>query len=214
MKKKMYLMSVLLMTLLFAAAGCGSSVSVSEENDFADADTDVSDAEGEADTGALPPYVYDGDADIAAICDYLTNEVASNYDAADVSIPYMKVVDKDDSDPDDTKVWGDFWVINYDLKGDVLEMASGGNYPGLMHLKKNDDASFTVTDFEAVEDGSNFLQSAQKIFGDRYEDFAKAQADDEAMEKIRAEFIKDYVDANGLNITAYQDYGWDPVTLE
>ena len=46
-----------------------------------------------------------------------------------------------------------------------------------------------------------------------YDDFAAAQADDEAMEKIRAEFIKDYVEANGLNITAYQDYGWDPVMI-
>ena len=187
-------------------------------------DFDVSDVAGDAiesvdktgadsDSGKLPAFVYDGDADIAAICDYLINEIASNYDAADVTIPYMKVVDTDDSDPDDTKVWGDFWVINYDLNGDVLEMASGGNYPGLMHLKKNSDGSCVVTEFEQVADGSDFIPSAKKIFGDRYDDFIKAQSDDKAMEEIRAEYIRGYVEANGLNITAYKDYGWDPVDL-
>ena len=62
MKKKMYFLSVLLVTLLFAAAGCGSSVSVSEENDFADADTDVSDAEGEVMEDGVALFVGEGHA--------------------------------------------------------------------------------------------------------------------------------------------------------
>ncbi len=186
------------------------------ESDSADEAEDVEDSEGAdgAASEALPAYTYDGDAAIAAICDYLTNDIASNYSAAEVSIPYLKTVDTDDTDPDDTKVWGDFWVINYNLNGETLEMVSGGNHPGLFHLQKNDDGSYAVTDFEAVEDGSNYLPSAKRIFGDKYEDFAKVQSDRDAMEEIRAEFIKAYVDANGLNITAYKDYGWDPVALD
>ena len=184
----------------------------------ADAD-DAAAADGaevmdEAASGKLPAYVYNGEADIAAICDYLTKVVASDYSDADVSIPYMHIVDTDKSNPEDTLVWGDFWVINYNLKGDILEMDSGGDYPGLMHLQKKDDGRYAVTKFEVVGDGSDFTSSAKKIFGDRYDDFAKAHADNEAMEKIRAEFIKGYVEAYGLNITAYQDYGWDPVPLK
>ena len=34
-----------------------------------------------------------------------------------------------------------------------------------------------------------------------------------ANEETRTQYIRAYAEANGLNITAYQDYGWDPVEL-
>ena len=37
--------------------------------------------------------------------------------------------------------------------------------------------------------------------------------DEKVREKTRAQIIANYVAANNLDITAYQDYGWDPVTL-
>lgn len=161
----------------------------------------------------LPAYVYQGDEKTAAICDYLTTDIASNYSEAEVSIPYMQIVDTDDSNPDDTLVWGDFRVMNYNLEGDILTTESGGNHPGLMHLKKNSDGSYVVTEFEQVTDGEGFVESAKEIFGDRYDAFSKVQADADAFEEIRKESIKEYVLQNGLSITAYQDYGWDPVSL-
>ena len=170
--------------------------------------------EDDTEVSGLPVYVYDGDAKIAAICDYMTNDIASHYSEAEVSIPYMQIIDTDDSNPEDILVWGDFWVMNYHLEGDILVSESGGNYPGLMHLQESSDGSYAVTEFEQVGDGSDFIPSAKKIFGDRYDEFSKVQSDNEAFEEIRKEYIRDYVQANGLNITAYQDYGWDPVTLE
>ena len=32
--------------------------------------------------------------------------------------------------------------------------------------------------------------------------------------EIRTQFIKAYVEGNDLEITAYQDYGWDPIPLK
>ena len=169
--------------------------------------------EKEPESVLLPAYTYTGDEKVAAICDYLVNVKASDYEKADVSIPYMYIVDED-SDTDDIRIWGDFWILNYNLDGEVLKAESGGNYPGLMHLEKISDGSYSVVDFEVVADGSDFISSAKKIFGDRYDDFTKAHADNEAMEKLRLEYICDYVKANELDITAYQDYGWDAVPID
>mgnify|MGYP002855213548 CR=1 FL=1 len=169
--------------------------------------------EKEPESMLLPAYTYTGDEKTAAICDYLVNVKASDYEKADVSIPYMYIVDED-VDTDDIRIWGDFWILNYNLDGEVLKTESGGNYPGLMHLEKISGGGYSVVDFEVVADGSDFIPSAKKIFGDRYDDFARAHADNEAMEKLRLEYIRDYVKANELDITAYQDYGWDAVSID
>ena len=223
MKKKTCLYLTFLTMLAVASAGCGGTDSESKEpaaiEEAASVDSDDAASNDEkrasdAATGVLPAYEYKGDAQIAAICDYLTKEIASSYSEADVSIPYMQIIDTDNSDPEDTLVWGDYWIMNYNLDGDVLAADSGGNYPGLMHLQKNSDENYVVTEFEQVADGTDFAQSAKELFGDRYETFIEVQSDDETFEEIRKEYIKEYVASNGLNITAYQDYGWDPVSLE
>ena len=236
MKRKSYVWPAFLLVLMFSVTGCSGNTAPVEKADVEydseealDEETDadqiseesteteeIADDENEDDAkvSGLPGYVYEGDAKIAAICDYLTKDIASHYSEAEVSIPYMQIIDTDESNPEDTLVWGDFWVMNYNLEGDVLATDSGGNYPGLMHLKESSDGSYVVTEFEQVGDGSDFIPSAKKIFGDRYDAFSRVQSDNETFEEIRKEYIRDYVNANGLNITAYQDYGWDPVTLE
>lgn len=64
-----------------------------------------------------------------------------------------------------------------------------------------------------VEDGSNFTESAKKLFGDHYDKFMEVESDAEAREQIRAQIIANYVAANELSITKYQDEGWGPITL-
>lgn len=61
-----------------------------------------------------------------------------------------------------------------------------------------------------VEDIKRFADGDQEL-ADQY--FAGADLGTEANQAIRTWFIKAYVEANGLNITAYQDYGWEPVEL-
>ena len=97
-------------------------------------------------------------------------------------------------------------------EGDTLKAASGGNYPGLIHLKKDGD-EYEVVKMDTVADGGNFESSAKEIFGDKYDAFMKVNGDSEAREKLRAEIIANFVKANGLNFTKYQDEGWDPVDI-
>ena len=66
---------------------------------------------------------------------------------------------------------------------------------------------------DVVEDGSGFTESAKKIFGKYYDSFMKDGEDEKLREETRAQIIANYAAANNLKITAYKDYGWDPVTL-
>ncbi len=178
--------------------------------------TPVSDAETSADSNAkteLPVYEYSEKNTVEAeIYKYLIEKIASQYDKCDVTIPIVQIVATDDSNTDDIQVYGDFWVNNYDLDGETLMTASGGNYPGVMHLKVADEG-YEVTSFDVVEDGSEFDASAKKLFGDHYDDFMKIYSDSEKRDSLRTEIIAEYVQRNSLPITQYQDFGWDPVLL-
>ena len=149
---------------------------------------------------------------VDAVDKYLVDVPGKGYSQGDVCIPCARVLSTDESDPADVKVWGDFWVFNYKINGDTLETVSGGSHPGLMHLRKT-DSGYEVTSFDAVGDGSTFIPTAKKIFGDRYEDFMKMNSDQEGREAVRKDRIKRYVQENGLSVTQFKDYGWDPVKL-
>ena len=89
---------------------------------------------------------------------------------------------------------------------------SGGRHPGCFHYKVS-DAGFEITGFDPVEDGSNYDSSAKKIFGDKYDAFIKASSDDKGRGEIRAQIISNYAAANNLEITGFQDYGWEKIAL-
>ncbi len=163
--------------------------------------------------GSLPAYEYPGpELFFSVLYQYMIDEYADDYPEADVSIPCPVIVDMDESDKSDIRVYGNFWIFNYDLNGQTLENTSGGSYPGCIHVKST-DAGYEVTSMDVTEDGSGFTESAKKIFGDRYDAFMKDGEDEKLREETRAQIIANYVAANNLDITAYQDYGWDPVTL-
>lgn len=166
-----------------------------------------------ASEAALPAYEYPGpELFYSVVYKYMIDELGSHYDPADVGIPCPVIIAEDDSNKEDMLLYGNFWYFNYDLKGDTLENTSGGSYPGVMHIKSTDDG-YEVTGMDIVADGSDFDESAKKIFGKYYDTFMKDGEDDELREKTRAQIIANYVAANNLSIKAYQDYGWDPVTL-
>ncbi|MCR5747556.1 MAG: hypothetical protein K6G03_07590 [Lachnospiraceae bacterium] len=167
-------------------------------------------------TEPLPAYTYSGkDALSKAVYEYLSTTYRSDYNVpeSEATIPIVVEVAKDDKNDADIIVYGDFFINNYSKSGDTLITSSGGEYPGAIHLKKDGD-TYTVTKMEVVEDGSDFEPSAKKIFGDNFDAFMKANADEKAREKARIEAIADYVKANDLDITQYQDYGWDPVKIQ
>lgn len=163
--------------------------------------------------GKLPAYEYPGpEVFYSVLYKYLIDEYAGNYPEAEVSIPCPVIVSMDESDKSDIRVYGNFWIFNYDLNGQTLESSSGGSYPGCIHVKSTDDG-YEVTSMDVVEDAAGFTESAKKIFGDKYDIFMKNGEDEKLREETRAQIIANYVAANNLDITAYKDYGWDPVKL-
>ena len=142
-----------------------------------------------------------------AIDRYLADVFGKQYAEGEHCVPMHNIVAVDERNVADILVWGDYWVFNYNQEGDTLKCVSGGSHPGLMHLQQT-DKGFEVTAFDQVEDGSSFLPTAQKIFGDKYEAFQAINSDDKKREKLRADVLAGYVKQHNLTATMYQDYGW------
>ena len=142
-----------------------------------------------------------------AIERYLVTEFGSKYLEGQYCVPFQTVVAVDERNADDILVWGDFWVFNYNLDGDTLKTVSGGSHPGLMHIKQT-DTGFEVISFDQVEEGSKYLPTAKKIFGDKYNNFHTINSDAQRREKHRAEVLANYVKEHNIPATKYEDYGW------
>ena len=220
MKKKLAILLSIMMVLSFTAlTACGNKTADTAEPEETTeaADTAADTAEDQTDPVNGAEYGYSGDDPVqAAVYQYLVEEIAPQYELPEgaVSIPIVQLVDEDvDSDDDkDAEVKGDFWVFNYVIEGDTLKMVSGGNHPGKMELIQV-GGGYSVQEFEQVGDGANFEPTAKDIFEEHYDSFMKVNGDQEARESLRAQIIADYVKANGLSVTKYQDEGWDPVDI-
>ena len=148
-----------------------------------------------------------------AIDRYLTDSIGGQYANGEHCVPIHSIVRVDERDAEDIKVWGDFWVFNYDQVGDTLKCVSGGSHPGLMHIRQT-EKGFEVTAFDQVEDGSRYLLTAKNIFGDKFDAFKTINSDEKNRERLRAEGLATYAKKNGLTVTLYQDYGWPAKKLE
>ena len=142
-----------------------------------------------------------------AISDYLLREIAPYYLQGELCVPSLMMVREED-----TCVMGDFWVFWYNISGDTLKTVSGGSHPGMMTLRYENNQP-QVLDFERVEDGSRFMPTAQRIFGDYLDIFMNMHANESVREAVRREQLSEYVQQNNLNIHYYQDYGWEAVEL-
>ena len=168
--------------------------------------------QAEATTDTLPMIEQDHDEYLAAIETYLRT-IGSQYTPGEVCIPSYTVVAINDNDTDYTRVWGDWWVFNYNIVGDTLKCVSGGSHPGLMYLKQNDTHKWIVTSFDQVEDGSRYLPSAKRIFGEYYEAFHKVNSSQEHRDSMRLKQVAYYVKEHNLPVTMLQDSGWPAVPL-
>ena len=130
----------------------------------------------------------------AAVVDYLVNVIGKSYAEGELCITSPFIVSADYGNPEDVKVWGDFWVFNYNQSGDTLKTVSGGNHPGLMHLKKTDKGIKWDSPWGPGRPGWHT----------------------ECVVMIGKEFnsgIADYVKKNNLPVKMVQDYGWPAVEL-
>ena len=169
-----------------------------------------------ASSAEINNYGYAGqDAKEAEIYRYLATDLAKkNFETGEgiYSVPVVSIIDTADAQNGGTDVWGYYEVYNYKIDGETLSCVSGGSFPGKMNLTKNGD-SYTVSDFTIVADGADNESSAREIFGDKYEKYAALNSNPEARASTRTQTLANYVKANGLKVTQYQDYGWDPVKL-
>jgi hypothetical protein len=148
-----------------------------------------------------------------ALNGFLTAELGQYFAPLEHCIPFTILVDLDDEDKENVKVYGIFWVQDYKLNGTVLENVSGGCFPGVVKGKKT-DGIWKFTEMERVVSGAGNAESAKEIFGARYDAYSMLISDDTVKENVRKEAVKEYVKANGLNVTAYKFYGSDPVLLK
>ena len=147
-----------------------------------------------------------------AVSDYLLREIAPQYLPGELCVPTLMIVAEDECETD-WCVWGDFWVFWYNISGDTLKTVSGGDHPGLMTLRYENNLP-QVTRFEQVEDGSRFMPSVKRIFGSRYDIFLNMHANEHVREAVRREQLLDYIQLHDLSIRYYQDFGWNAVALE
>lgn len=146
------------------------------------------------------------------ISDYLAEEIGSQYQQGELCIPVLMLIAAEEDDEEQARVWGDFWVFNYNLAGDTLKTVSGGNHSGCLYLAK-DGNKLKVTKFEQTEDGAGNESSARKIFGDHFDIYQNMHSSEQVREAVRQEQLLQYVQRNNLSVKFYQDFGWDAVEL-
>ena len=69
-------------------------------------------------------------------------------------------------------------------------------------------------DLTHKDDGSRFLPSAKRIFGEYFETFQIHHSDGDEHESLRHDVLRAFVRDHGLTATMYQDYGWPAKELK
>ena len=189
----------------------GSSLYLHLDEDWVEFSKDSSEAQ---DGAAYPRFDHAfEDPYTGAICDYLIDECAPGYAPAEITLPLADILRIDDSDPEDIKAWGLFWIENFNLRGTTLMSMSGGAHHGLVHLKKAGDG-YEVTSMDVLEDGSDYDRSVKEIFGTDDELLTAFEAAGEDRTDLLAEAAVWYSEDTGIEIMAYEEYGWDPVAVK
>ena len=190
------------------------------EEDVTETEVDVEQIMSEQES--MLPFMYSGDDPyLPVICGWMETEFGQYYDLdGGVFIPEPVILYTDESNEEDIKIWGDFQEDVYTLDDETLVNQSGGSNPGLLHLKKTDDADYEVTEFEKVGDGTDYDKDVERIFGSAPADAgdlvsAFQEAGDNGTKDIaRWECLKMYIDQVPQSIKSYKMYGWQPVSLE
>ena len=168
---------------------------------------------------ALPAYVCPLEDPVeAAVADWIVASYAEYLaqEEGSVTIPAPMLFRREPVDDARLRVYGTLWVMSYVLKDKTLECISAMEVPAVLILEERDGA-WTVTEADTAGEGDDYLLDiARFAAGDaELEDAYAAGADlsEEPLLGIRTRYIRDYVRANGLDVTAYQDPYWEPVPL-
>ena len=135
-----------------------------------------------------------------AISDYLIREIGCQYLQGEICIPTLMMVAEEDS-----VIYGDFWIMWYNLAGDTLKMVSGGNHSGKMTIAES-NGTFVVTAFEQTLDGAANEPSAKQIFGTHYDIYHSMHSNESVREAVWQEQLSEYIRRHNLSARYYQDY--------
>ena len=174
-----------------------------------------------AEDNALPAYEYpyaEEDPLMAAVVKFM-QETDFGYEPEEggVLIPTPVVV-KTDLNEEETEaaVYGNFWTFTYRRSGKILERTACGENPGVIRLEKK-DGEWTVTSAEFAEEGTYVEDVKQIAGGDPELEALFALTTDARDDSILPQFMRaavvGYVNANGLDIEAFQEPGSDPVPV-
>jgi len=141
-----------------------------------------------------------------AISDYLVKEIGVHYLQGELCIPTLMMVAEEETDSAQARVWGDFWILWYNIAGDTLVNVSGGNHSGYMTLL-NEDGALRVTAFEQTEDGARNDVSARRIFGQHYDIYQNMHSNQAVRDAVIKEQLQEYISRHRLPIRYYQEGG-------
>lgn len=146
----------------------------------------------------------------------LINLFHEDYISGEVTITFYDYISVDDSNTQDIRLLGNFWLINYIQSGDTLKKVSGGNQPGEMHIRMVDKGkyewiSFGFVNKYVIED--DYENNAKRVFGEHYDEYLEAQADLDRRQIVQSEAIADYVHNHGLSAKYYQDKGQPAIKI-
>ena len=114
-------------------------------------------------------------------------------------------------------VWGNFWLFAYKLNGKILEMTACGENPGVMKLEKTGDA-WSVVSAEFAGEGDAYQGDIER-FAEGDEDLIRdyglstGATEDSYLPQFQRAAVIAYVEANGLDVEAFQEPGYDPVSI-
>ncbi len=218
---KMAAAMTLAAALMFTMTGCAKSVSAAGEKATNGETAEAADAvvpEEETKTEYIYP-VYSHKTDdpyYAPACQYIMEKCGVEFEASDIMLPVVNILRVDDSNPEDIKVWGNFKVYNYAKHGTTLMMRNGGSFPGMIHMKKDGSGGFVGISMDLVESGTENGPSIEKIFGvdDKLMEAFRQSNDEKTDKEMILNTIRWYSEDTGIEIAAYEDYGWDPVFID
>jgi len=196
-----------------AETGIAAAESTAAESAAGETAADAEDSGQILKPGDLPAFRFTGEAAwMDALLDDLIKENGGAFESGDVMIPNFVIFRVKDEDPDYVRVWGNFWLMNYELEGQSLQTKNGGSFPGKFTLRRK-DGIYQVSERDMVGDGSDYQKDAERVFGEDDELFSAWSTQDQVTEENRKKTIQRYAEEWGLPLTSYQDPGWDPVLL-
>ncbi|MBE5846121.1 MAG: hypothetical protein E7300_00385 [Lachnospiraceae bacterium] len=179
-----------------------------EEYRFRPDDTDYSEINGDV----MPLFQYNQlyafsgfNPVLAGAYNYLAFDKAQGFDPGHAIIPYVCIVDMDESDPEDVLLYGDFYLWEFEKQEDTLKCVSSSHIPGVMHMKRTGDNEAAIYDAFAFDEGLTDADVVS-LFGSYYDHYITLSSDKEMRDSEMAQIIADYVHANRLEVGKYQLY--------